>query len=260
MFKPMTTAPVKGQEPYKWGVPSEGQCTWGAYYRALSLFQPPTWWDRATQTGSYTNANLWLENYRDPWQVKGSDYTPVAGDIAVFDGEYGHVIFIEQVENGVALISDWNRVAPLTYASDKWTLGEPLSKVGSLMGYLHYPYGSFEPVERDETKNQIETTDDTLRIRKEPSLDSEIIGHVQIGYYDVLDTKENDGYTWYKIGDGWCANITTNYLPCDDEDFIKEFEKYINNLKTTIKNIKDENTDLKADMTKIREVTLKWKT
>lgn len=96
MFAVRTTPVKEGEEPYAWGVPSVYQCTWFAYFRSFSaLGSYPCFWDRATKTGSYTNAKDWLENYRDPWVVKDKDYTPVAGDIAVFDGEYGHVQFME---------------------------------------------------------------------------------------------------------------------------------------------------------------------
>lgn len=259
MFTPMTTAPIQGQEPYKWGVPSEGQCTWGAYYRSLTLFQPPTWWDRETKTGSYTNAKDWLANYRDPWEVKGADYKPVAGDIAVFDGEYGHVVFIEQMDGNVALISDWNRVAPLTYASDKWDVTKPLARCGELLGYLHYPENSYNPVPRNEAVNQIETTDDTLRIRTEPSLSGEIVGHVQIGYYNVLSQSEADGYTWYEIEKGrYCANITTTYLPSESTDFIRQIEEWANAMVNTVKQKDKTISDMTADMKKISELSSKW--
>lgn len=259
MFTPMTTAPVQGQEPYKWGVPSEWQCTWLCYYRALSLFQAPQWYDRESKYGSYTNAKDWLKEYRDPWEVKGTDYKPVAGDIAVFDGDYGHVVFIESMNGNTALISDSNRIAPLTYASDNWDVTQPLPRVGELLGYLHYPYGSFAPVERDSSVNQIETTDDTLRIRSAPSLNGEIVGHVQIGYYNVLQTVEADGYTWYEISkDRWCANITTKYLPKNSDDFVKEFEEFLNRTKKEITDLRNEKDDLLKDMSSIRKITDKY--
>ena len=246
-----TTPVSEGTKPYAWGVESVYQCTWYAYYRALENgMSAPCYWDRATKTGSYTNAKDWLENYREPWEVKDPSYTPKAGDILVYDGEFGHVIFMETD----VMTSEYRNGDPNSFRNAK--LGD---FKGVLLGILHYPYEPLNPVERNENVAQIETTDDTLRIRTEPSLEAEIVGHVQIGYYNVLDSKENDGYTWYEIAkDRWCADITTKYLPVE-EDFIKEFERYIVGLKTTIKNIKDENADLRADMMKIEEVAEKWK-
>lgn len=255
MFAARTTAPVQGQPPYKWGIESEGQCTWGTYYRCLEAsLTACCWFDRQTNSGSYTNAKLWLQNYRDPWQVKGTDYIPVAGDVAVFDGEYGHVIFIERVNGKSCLISDWNRVAPLTYASDNWEWGTQLKGCGPLLGYLHFPFESVGVVDRNENVNQIQTTDDTLRIRNAPSLSGEIVGHVQIGYYNVLNQTENDGYTWYEIAkDRWCANITTNYLPAESTDIMAEIKKYFDMMETKVRTISEENTKLKGKLDNIRK-------
>lgn len=255
MFQVRTTAPVEGQQPYKWGVESQGQCTWGVYYRCIEAgFSPCCWWDRATKTGSYTNAKLWPQNFRDPWQVKGTDYEPMAGDVAVFDGEYGHVAFIERVNGKTCLISDWNRVAPLTYASDNWQWGTQLKGCGPLMCYLHFPYESVEPVGRNENVNQIQTTDEQLRIRNAPSLSGEIVGHVQLGYYNVISQTEGDGYTWYQIATNrWCANITTNYLPAESSDIVKEIKKYFDMMEMKVQTLSDETATLKSKLDKIQK-------
>ena len=61
-------------------------------------------------------------------------------------------------------------------------------------------------VEKDEYKNQIEVFVTELRVRTTPSLNGEIIGHANIGYYNYLETTESDGYTWYRISDNnWIA-------------------------------------------------------
>ena len=168
-FKVRKIAPVYPEQPYSWDAQSKGQCTWYAYYRAIEVgFNPPCWWDRATLTGSYTNAKDWLENYRDPWEVKGPDYTPTAGDIAVFDGNYGHVAFIERNNNdGTCTITDYNRVAPETFALDTWKIGVSLTSTGKLIGYLHWPTTEkvVNPVKRDITRDQIKTTDTTADCR-----------------------------------------------------------------------------------------------
>lgn len=250
----MRTSPVEvGTIPYAWGVPSVYQCTWYCYYRALECgLTPPTYWDRATKQGSYPNAKDWLDNFREPWEVKDTNWKPVAGDILVYtDESYGHVIFCESD----TITSEYRNGDPNSFRNAK--IGD---YKGDLIGVLHYPFESVLPVERNENVNQIETTDEQLRIRVAPSLDAEIVGHVQLGYYNVLQTEEADGYTWYEISkDRWCANITTNYLAPEEEDIIKELEKYFDGMKSTIKQLTNENTDLKADMKKINEVSGKWK-
>lgn len=247
MFTPRTKPLEYGESPWRWDVASVYQCTWFVYYEVIKQLGsvPCVWWDRKTQTGSYPNAKDWLENYRDPWVVKGVDYTPVAGDVAVFDGQYGHVQFMETD----TMYSEYSNGDPNSFRNGKFV------KKDNLLGFLHYPYESIDPVERDENVNQIQTTDATLRIRTEPSLKGEIVGHVKIGYYNVLQSKEADGYTWYEIAkDRWCANITTNYLPSDSNDIIKEIEKYFDTMKQQVSNLKQDNARLEQKIEKIKEI------
>jgi len=251
MFKIRTTPVTEGTKPYAWGVESVWQCTWYSFFRsseAMPSAEPPCWWDRATHTGSYTNAKLWLENYRDPWQVKDPSYDPVAGDIAVFDGEYGHVQFMETG----TIYSEYSNGDPNSFRNGKF------EKRPNLLGFLHYPYQDVNPVERNESVNQIQTTDNTLRIRLKPSLSGEIIGHVQLGYYNVLQQADADGYTWYEIAPGrWCANITTTYLPAGD-DFVDQIRKWADAMiaDATEKQKKIESAE--ADFKKIKDIAERW--
>lgn len=54
-------------------------------------------------------------------------------------------------------------------------------------------------VARDESKNQIEVKVNDLNVRTDGTTSAESIGVAKIGYYDYYETKENDGYTWYRI-------------------------------------------------------------
>lgn len=245
-----TTPVIDGEQPYAWNVPSVYQCTWYGYYRAIEEgMSAPCYWDRETKTGSYTNAKEWLKNYREPWEVKGLDYTPVAGDIAVFDGEYGHIQFMETD----VMFSEYRNGDPNSFRNGKF------EKSSNLLGFLHYPYQPVVPVERNASVNQIQTLDESLRIRTKPSLKGDIVGYVQLGYYDVLQEKESDGYTWYQIGkDRWCANICTIYLPSQDADIIRELEKYFDSMKEKVSLLTDQNQELKDDMEVIEYVAHKW--
>ena len=251
MFKIRTEPVAVGTEPYRWNIESQYQCTWYGYYRAIECgFTPPTYWDRATKTGSYPNAKDWLENYRDPWQVKDKNWKPVAGDILVYDGEYGHIIFCESD----SMISEYRSGDPNSFRNAK--IGD---YKGELLGILHYPYESVLPVERNENVNQIETTDEQLRIRTAPSLSAEIVGHVQLGYYNVLSEKDADGYTWYEIAkDRWCANITTNYLPAEQNDFVRQLEKFLNDTKAKITALESQNKEMREDYMKIKNISERW--
>ena len=253
-----TKAPVYPQTPYKWNVDSARQCTWYAYYRAIEEgFTPPCWWDRATKTGSYTNAKLWLENYRDPWEVKGTYYKPVHGDIAVFDGNYGHVVFIEEVNGNTCLISDYNRVAKETFGTDTWECGTTLKGCGPLLGYLHYPHNSVPTVEANPQVNQILTTDSTLRVRLGPTLESEIYCFVQLGYYNVYsivpatsaDMAKCEGLKcWYEIDKGkYCANITVDFIPSQEQN--------LTNLQNQVRELTEENKRLIDILTQINNLS-----
>ena len=252
MFKIRTTPVIQGTQPYKWNTDSTYQCTWYAFYRALEVgFSPPCWYDRDTEFGSYTNAKDWLANYRDPWEVKGLDYTAQAGDIVVYDGTYGHVQFMETN----TMYSEYANGNPESFKNGK--LNEYYNK--NILGYLHFPLETVEPVERNTSVNQIQTTDAELRIRTKPSLSGEVVGYVQLGFYNVLDQKNADGYIWYKLAkDRWCANVSTIYLPSDETDIIKEIEQYFNSMKDKVNTLSNENTDLKDDMRKIDEISKRW--
>ena len=253
MFKPRTEPVAVGTVPYNWNAESIYQCTWYAYYRALEVgFSAPTWWDRLTKTGSYTNAKDWLVEYRDPWEpITGPNYIPCAGDIAVYNyGEFGHVLFLE-TETMTSEYRSGN--------ADSFRNAQLGDFKGELLGFLHYPYKSVLPVERNENVVQIQTTDEQLRIRTAPSLDAEIVGHVQIGYYNVLQQSEADGYTWYEIAkDRWCADITTNYLPSEQTDFVKQLEEFLNTTRAKIKALENENQEMKSDMSNIKTIAERW--
>lgn len=257
MFKMRTTPVEVGTKPYAWGVDSQYECTWYCFFRALECNMTECeYWDRPTKTGSYTDAKLWLENYRDPWQVKDRAYKPVAGDIAVFDGELGHVIFIESVDDD-CVCTEYRSGDPNSFRLFHWKYGTDYT--GALLGYIHFPYSPVEPVARNESIDQIETTDDTLRIRTKPSLNGDVVGYVGVGYYNVLSTQDADGYTWYEIAKNrYCANITTVYLPADGGDIIRQIEDYFNSLKRQASTLKSENDSLKKDMKKIGDITKKW--
>ncbi len=251
MFK-IRTEPVKeGTQPYAWNVQSVYQCVWYVFYRVLECgFSPIEYWDRATQTGSYTNAKEWLKEHRDPWiPITDLNYKPVAGDVAVFDGEYGHVQFFETE----VMVSEYSNGDPDSFRVKKFEGKD------NLLGFLHYPYSPVETVERNENVNQIETTDEQLRIRTAPSLAAEIVGHVQLGYYNVLDQKDADGYIWYEIAkDRWCANITTNYLPAEQNDFVRQLEKFLNDTKAKITALESQNKEMREDYMKIKNISERW--
>ena len=64
------------------------------------------------------------------------------------------------------------------------------------------------PVARNTKIDQIEVlpTATSLRARKEPGINGEILGYINVGIYDIEDTEgAKDGYDWYKVQGYWIA-------------------------------------------------------
>ena len=193
--------------------------------------------------------------------INGSYYTGEHG-VAVYNGSYDTRPFqtLQELSNFMV-----NNYPERMY--HYWTLEKEISMVGHQPRYILVRPKTLSPVEEDSSVNQIECTDNTLRIRLEPSLNGEIVGHVSIGFYNVENVKSASSEDmerepglkcWYEIAkDRWCANVTTIYHEAMD-DPIKELQKYFDGLKRTITQLSKENTDLKADMKIIREVAEKW--
>lgn len=153
-------------------------------------------------------------------------------------------------DEAINLISEYNRIAKQTFDTDTWVPGTTLKGCGKLLGYLHYPLDVVNPVARDIHVDQIETTDTSLRIRLEPNLNGKIISHVQLGYYNVLsitealeeDKEAVEGLEcWYEIAPNrYCANITTTFLPKEDDE---------------LKRLREENAQLKLLLRQINELS-----
>ena len=76
------------------------------------------------------------------------------------------------------------------------------------------------PVNRDKNKRQFQVDyNDNLRVRTEPTLNSEVVGILNAGIYNFSEEKENDGFRWVKLDNYWCA--------CTDMSRILEIEKVI---------------------------------
>lgn len=83
---------------------------------------------------------------------------------------------------------------------------------------------------RDESLEQLEVTNDTINIRVDADTKSDKIGKVLKGeIYTIIETKEDNYYTWYKIK---TANdiegfIAGKYKPDEgqEEEYIKILEQ-----------------------------------
>lgn len=198
-----------------------------------------------------------------PW-VRASFYTGEHG-VSVYDGHYDTRTSFSTTEQ----VSDFMvKNYPARFYHEN-TLEKECRMVNCQPAYILSMPNTINPVERDEDVNQIRTTDDTLRIRTNPSLSGSIVGHVEIGYYNVLAIekaseedrkwyKENRGETltcWYEIAkDRWCGNVTTEYLPKKGESDISEAMKVI---LEALDSLQEENTRLRNGIKEIADIANK---
>lgn len=62
------------------------------------------------------------------------------------------------------------------------------------------------PVARNEKVNQIRIFDDAVIVRARKTANGEILGYMNTGIYNSLETKDVDGYTWHRVEkDLWFA-------------------------------------------------------
>ena len=129
----------------------------------------------------------------------------------------GHVAFVEKVydnnhiytsESGYGSTAFWNQHR---YNNNgRWGIGSGYT----FRGFIYNPYVKDEPavvitpnVSRDEYKNQIEVLVTDLRVRNGAGTDKGILGLASKGLYNFYETKDANGYKWYRIADGqWIAS------------------------------------------------------
>lgn len=141
-FVPRYTEPTELDKEYYWPSVAAKQCTWYCYYRCLEAFGLyPCWRTGSGDKGTdgFADAKNWGLHYRDPFIYIDKQSTPAkAGDIAVFDGNNGHVVFIENIENDMITYSDYNMIAPKTFncTTVDYVTFTNLNGANSLRGYI----------------------------------------------------------------------------------------------------------------------------
>ena len=90
---------------------------------------------------------------------------------------------------------------------DAFWLDENFTKVSNSRGltFKKLPKYIGSPVERDETKTQIEVIATELRARKKPN--GEVLGFINVGVYNIFDMALDKDYTWFEVEEGvWIAS------------------------------------------------------
>lgn len=101
--------------------------------------------------------------------------------------------------------------------------------------------GTSKQAKRDTTKNQIEVVGEFLRARTGAGTNQTILGYIDFGIYDYIETKTSNNYTWYNLGFCWIAGTKedTKIYPKenseDDKDKkIAELEEQVKKLDTEL--------------------------
>ena len=125
--------------------------------------------------------------------------------------------------------------------------GQVFSQLGAFK-LLHVSEVIIKPktVIEDTAKHQVEVIVGELRIRANPSLNGKVLFYCDKGFYNVNQTKENDGYVWCEIEtDRWIATkegvwtIDNPSVMCNSEETIasvmkKQIDKWNNALSEVL--------------------------
>ena len=196
-----------------------------------------------------------------PW-VRGSFYTGENGVSTLSDGSWDtRKSFGSTQQVSEFMVKNY----PNRFYHEN-TLAKESSMVGAEPAYILVMPNTIAPVERDESVDQIKTTDTTLRIRTAPNLDASIVGHVQLGFYNVLAVekatatdkkryKEERGENleqWYEIAkDRWCGNLTTEFLAKKNET---DISKAMEIITKAVNDLQAENTRYKEGIKQAADI------
>ena len=217
-------------------------CTIYCYCRSFSATNAEAPFPVARNGLGFGNAKTWFANSPLP---KG--YEIKTGSIACFDGNYGHVAFVERkIDDTHALISESQYDDDKSLRNYKYwqkrvvelKVGEATLKgVGALQGFIYLPIDDIR-VKRDEGLEQIGIIEEYVNVRTSANGDVVQQGcYLPMGVYDVLASKEVDGYMWYKIqSKHWVreGSWLTHY-PKNDE--VEELKREIKRLQTKLDEI-----------------------
>lgn len=189
-------------------------------------------------------ANGWMSIDYDPelievgdilqWTDKGhvATISKIDGDKKIvsasfYTGEHGTSIYEGGYDtrhfNSLKELSDFMLEKYPNRYFHVWDVEEECRWVGGLPNkILKHPLYS---IKRDITVNQIEVMTYTQNVRNN---DNTVLKKAEKGYFNVLSTKENNGYVWYEVEpDKFIAGVEDRvvYLPQSDDKKYEELLK-----------------------------------
>ena len=204
-------------------------CTMYCYCRAFEASDAVSPYPIARSTLGFGNAKTWYSLSPLP---KGSKIKN--GSIAVFDGNSGHVAFVERVIDSThALITESQYDKNKNLRNYKYwqkdiielQVGKAtLDGVGKLLGFLYLTIDDIR-VNRDYNKEQIEITKEMVNVRGTPNGNVIRDGcYAPMGIYNVISKRKVDGYMWYMLDKAnWVREGDwLNYYPVDDFEALKK--------------------------------------
>lgn len=146
-------------------------------------------------------------------KVKQGEKLGYMGETGLAQGVHLHFEYWVCPKNYKYKSSDASKYAkdPLNYLylfDDQTVTKNSNSRVKKVVG---------TPTTRNKDKNQVQVLQEYLNCRDNSSLSAKVLGFANLGYYNVLDKKESNGYTWYRIDyNKWIANV---------KDYVKVLNK-----------------------------------
>ena len=150
-------------------------CTMYCYCRGFEAMESEKAFNWVRSDGGFGNAKTWFSTTTMP---KG--YELKEHSIAVFDGNCGHVAFVEEVlDSKHAIISESNYDRNKYLRNWKYwqkravelTVGKAtLAGVGKLIGFIYLPVND-KRVVRNSNVNQVQVTEDMVNVRQSPGGD-----------------------------------------------------------------------------------------
>ena len=110
--------------------------------------------------------------------------------------------------------------------------------------------GTSKQAKRDTTKNQIEVVGEFLRARKGAGTNQTILGYIDFGIYDYIETKISNNYTWYNLGFCWIAGTKEDTKIYHKENSEDDKDKKIAELEEQVKKL---DTELLAQKTLVEK-------
>lgn len=212
--------------------------------------------------------------YYNAWSGKKGKVAKL-GAIAVWSGGsgtyagYGHVGGVQRIfENGdvECVCSDASGSKFYTkrlLKSNGYNWSAKLRFTGFIYPNEEVVEVNIPNVERNSKVNQVEVKVDGLRVRLSPSTKGEIYCVASQGFYNVLSSKDADGYTWLEIENGKWIAFSENwevYLPKEDGDYSKiikqlgELGEKLNNLSAKLDKTNSDVASIGEKFNKIKEV------